>query len=211
MIRRYLVIGAAVIALAAIGWFAANAIWNRRPYSVSETALSGWKVIAGPPGSPAVVALQPPRQLSTDLYRQVSARTKEALVAPEEPLIPLVLQDEYADSLQGVLSVDDIIGIAEGAGLDAARFEPVCLAERTASKQGHDSEQFYAVFDAPAFANFRQQLTPLFPEHAGGVAYEPGALHMVLPVAASDEELASRPAAVIDRETECVATFSHAQ
>jgi hypothetical protein len=205
--RRYgYLIGAGVL-LAVVGWFVATSFWSRRPYSVSETALSGWKVVPGPPGDAAVVALQPPPQLSADLFRQVSARTKEALVAPEQPLIPLVLLDEYSDSLQGVLSVDDIIGIAEGSGLDAARFEPVCVAERTGPRGGHD-DQFYVLFEAPAFVDFRQQLTPLFPEHAGGLAYEPGSLNMVLPVAATDQELARRAAAVINQQTECVAAIS---
>jgi hypothetical protein len=199
------VIAAGLVAGLALAWFLVKTIRERRPYAVADRELSGWKVIAGPPGG-AVVALQPPPELAANLFREISRRTKEPLVAPDQPLVPLVLPDEYADSLQGVLSVDDIIEIAKGAGLDATRFEPVCVARSSDSQSGRVEELFSAIFEAPAYADFRQQLTPMFPEHAGSVTYEPAALHLMLPVAATDRELARRSTA--DRQAECVTRIS---
>lgn len=206
--KHKFVIATAALLLAALCWLLVIVIRDRRPYSVAQTALSGWKIVVGPPGGTAVVAMQPPGELSTNLFRQVASRRKELLVAAEQPLVPLVVQDEYADSLQGVLSVDDIIEVARGAGLDAARFDPVCLAERRESRNGRVEELLYVMFEAPAFADFRQQLTPLFPEHAGSVAFEPGALHLMMPLATTDRELARQSAATIQRQAECVARIS---
>jgi hypothetical protein len=200
--RYKALIAAGLIAGVALAWFVVDTIRGRRPYSVADRDLSGWKVIAGPPGG-AVVALQPPPELSAKLFREISRRTNKSLIAPERPLVPIVLPDEYADSLQGVLSVDDIIEIAKGEGLDMTRFEPVCVARSLDSRSGRVEELFSAIFEASAYAAFRQQLTPLFPEHAGSVNYEPAALHLMLPVAATGRELAGRSIGV-DREAECV-------
>jgi hypothetical protein len=194
-VRSRIAIGGAALLIAATCWFLVKAIRDRRPYHVAPAALSGWKIVPGPPGDLAVVAMQPPAELSASLFQQVAARNKQPLAAPEKPLVPLVLQDEYADSLQGVLSIDDMIEVARGAGLDEAKFEPVCLAERTASRNGHREVELYVMFEAPAFADFRQQLTPLFPEHGGSVAYEPSAVHMMMPVAATDGDTARHPPA----------------
>ena len=51
---------------------------------------------------------------------------------------------------------------------------------------------FFVVFSAPAFDEFRQQLTPLFPEHGGWGVFDPVALRPVLTIAATDREFGIR-------------------
>jgi hypothetical protein len=99
--------------------------------------------------------------------------------------VPLVLADEYSDSLQGALSIQDIVNVGEGVGLDTARFEPVCIAER--HRESGD-ELYFAVFDAPLFDQFRYELTPLFPEQAGSGIYYPPAVRLIMAVAATSKD-----------------------
>jgi hypothetical protein len=83
------------------------------------------------------------------------------------------------------LSVQDIISVGEGVGLDTARFEPVCIAER---HRENGDELYFAVFDAPLFDQFRYELTPLFPEQAGAGVYYPPAVRLILAVAATSKD-----------------------
>ena len=92
-----------------------------RPYAVEDAALRGWTLKVAEAGSPAIVALQPAQQLQEALFRQISQRAGEPVLAPEHPALSLVLQNEYADSLQGVLSTEDIIDAAKDAGIETAQ------------------------------------------------------------------------------------------
>jgi hypothetical protein len=147
-------------------------------------------VVAGRGGEPAVAALAPPDEFSTGLFRQLFERTMQSLVAPPRPIVPLVLNSEYADSLQGVHSVDNILNIARAAGLPAAQFTPVCMAHRRESAPGRTSELYFVVFESPAFNSFRAQLMPTQPEHGGtGGPFNPDGLQPVLVVGSTDREL----------------------
>jgi hypothetical protein len=198
---------AAAVAIAVLSWLIARGIRERRPYSVDEAALSGWTLVSSAPGDAAVVALQPPAQLSTDLFQQVSART-QSLTPPPRPSVPLVLESEYSESLQGVLGIDDILRVAREAGLEAARFEPICLGQQRESTAGASGRFFFVVFDAPAFDDFRQLLTPLHPEHAGTGDFDPRAVRLVLPVAAADTNVAQRWPTVTAQGVDCLATVN---
>jgi hypothetical protein len=175
---------AAVLAVALLGALVFFALRTRGPYNVEARELSGWKLVRGEPGDPALVALQPPVPLAAELFRQVLGRRGPALVPPARPSVPLVLESEYADSLQGALSIEDILNLADDAGLAEARFEPVCLGQRRESSQ----QLFYVVFAARAFDEFREHLTPLFQEQAGAVPYDPGLLRPILTIAATDPQ-----------------------
>ena len=173
--------GAAVV----LGIVITRGILARTPYRIDATLLSGWKLEAAPPGTAAVVEAQPPARLLEELFRQVSRRTNQTLVAPDRAAVPLVLVGEYSDSLQGALSIEDIVKVGEGVGLDTARFEPVCIAER---HRENGDELFFAVFDAPLFDQFRYELTPLFPEQAGSGVYYPPAVRLIMAVAATSKD-----------------------
>lgn len=183
--KRRLTIAAAAGVAVVLGILIARGILARSPYKVAPELLSGWKLAAAPPGTLAVVEAKPPSRLLDELFRQVSRRTSHQLVAAERAAVPLVLTDEYSDSLQGALSVQDIISVGEGVGLDTARFEPVCIAER---HRDNGEELYYAVFDAPLFDQFRYELTPLFPEQAGAGIYYPPAVRLIMAVAATSKD-----------------------
>lgn len=191
--------GAAVLMLAVlVAW----AIRARAPYRVDAALVSGWTLAAAPPADAAVVELKPPPQLLEDLFEQVSRRTNGPLVAAPRASVPLVLAGEYSDSLQGVLSIEDIVSVGQAVGLDRMRFEPVCVGQRRST--GEDAgELYFAIFDAPAFDEFRYELTPLFPEHAGAGVYNPPALRLILPIAATDQNFARFWPMAVDARSDC--------
>ena len=195
--------GLAALVVVALSLLLVREVRSRGPYSVESVELSGWTIVTAPPDNPALVSLRPPPRLSTGLFQQLFRRTGQSLVAPADPSVPLVLRSEYADSLQGVLSLEDILDTARDQGLEAAWFQPVCLGQRRESTGGRSVQMFFVVFDAPAFDAFRDHLTPLFPEHAGAFPYEPKALRPVLTVAATDRELARSWPIAPDERADC--------
>jgi len=178
-------IAAAAGVAVVLGILIARGILARTPYKIDPALLSNWTLAAAPPGNRAVVEAKPPSRLLDELFRQVSRRTNHQLIPAERAAVPLVLADEYSDSLQGALSVQDIISVGEGVGLDTARFEPVCIAER---HRENGDELYFAVFDAALFDQFRYELTPLFPEQAGAGVYYPPAVRLILAVAATSKD-----------------------
>jgi hypothetical protein len=174
---------------------------------VDAITLAGWTLVTGEPGGPAPVALQPPSQLSSVLLQQLSQRTRQSLMAPARPSVPLVLQAEYAESLQGVWSVDDIVRLARETNLETTRFEPICIGQHTESASGQTHLLFFVVFSAPAFDEFRRQLTPLFPEHGGWGVFEPVALRPVLTIGATDREFGRWWPLAVEQRTDCQASL----
>jgi hypothetical protein len=191
--RKQLVVrvGLVLVAVLVLAWLFITTIRNTNsaPYEADASQLTGWQVVPGQGSEPGVAALALPSQFSAELFRQLFERTMQSLVAPTRPVVPLVLTSEYADSLQGVHSVDNIMNIAREAGLETARFEPVCVAERTDSAPGRTSQVFFVVFESPAFSQFRANLMPTQPEHGGtGAPYQPAALRPILMVASTDRD-----------------------
>ena len=195
--------GLAVLIVVVLALLVVREARGRGSYSVESVALSGWTLEASPPNDPALVALRPPPPLSTDLFQQLLRRSGQPLVAPAHPSVPLVLRGEYGDSLQGVLSVADLLDAARDAGVEAARFEPVCMGLRREPAPGRSGELFFVLFDAPAFDKFRDDLTPMFPEHAGAYPYEPKALSPILTIAATDREFAQWWPIALSGRTAC--------
>ncbi len=187
--KRTVQIAAAAVMAVVAAVLVMRAIRARAPYHVDEELLSGWRLAAAPPGDPAVVEVKPPSRLLKDLFDQVTSRNNaHALVAPERAAVPLVLSDEYSESLQGALSIDDIVNAGLDFGLDSVRFEPVCMGESHRENGAASEELIFAVFDTPAFDRFRFGLTPLFPEQAGWGVYNPPAVRLILPVAATSND-----------------------
>jgi hypothetical protein len=186
---RWLKYGAAAAAMIVFAVLVLRAVLARAPYRVDAELLSGWTIAEAPPGAAAVVEAKPPTQLLDDLFRQVTSRTDHALVPADRAAVPLVLADEYSDSLQGALSVQDIVSVGQGVGLDSVRFEPVCIGERHRENGSGSEELIFAVFNAPLFDQFRYELTPLFPEAAGAGVYNPPGLRLVLAIAATSKDV----------------------
>jgi hypothetical protein len=129
----------------------------------------------------------------------------QSLAAPARPAVPLVLQGEYAESLQGVMSVDNILQTARLVGLHEARFDPVCVGMVRHSERGRTGELYFVLLSSPAFDEFRQRLAPAFPEHAGTAAFEPAAVRPVLPIASTDKDLSRWFPLEVDPEQDCLA------
>ncbi len=179
---------------------------NSEPYAVSPAALTGWTVAAGGPRDPGAVVLQAPQGMAQGLFQQIFKRTMQSLVAPSAPTLPIVLRDEFADSLQGVHAIGDIVRIAREAGLESARFEPICLAQRRESVPGRSAELFFVAFNPPPeFLQFRQQLPPLHQEHAGTGVFDPAALEPILMIGGTDENFSRWWPIRFDRDRDCVA------
>jgi hypothetical protein len=194
---------AALLVVAGLVWLIVATIRSARPYTVDAAALSHWTLVAGEPGGAVLVALEPSAALANGLFEQLAQRTRQTIFAVPSPVIPLVLQGEYEDSLQGVFSVGDIMNLARDAGVESASFEPVCLGERTETRAGKDVHLFFVRFEADAFYDFRQQLSPLFPEHGGNSYFDPAALHPTLTFAATDREAVRPSAGALERRSEC--------
>ena len=201
-------VGIAVLVVVALSWLAVRTIRNTRPYSIDAAALSGWTLVVADSTDPALVVLEPRSLLPTELFRQLVRRSGQTLIAPVHPSVPLVLKSEYSDSLQGVLSVADVLDVAREVGVEGTRFEPVCMGQRRASAPGRSDQLFFVLFDAPAFNEFRRQLTPLFPEHAGAGFYDPAALRPILMIAATDREFAHWWPMTVEERTDCLASLS---
>jgi hypothetical protein len=182
-IWKALVAASGVAALSAL---LVNGIRSSGPSAIDAAELSGWTIVTGRDGEPGVVALQPPVHLTGNLFQDLLVRVGQPLMAPSRTVMPLVLQTEYEDSLQGVLSVDDVVRLARESGVDTARFEPICVGHRHRASERASGRLFFVVFDSPAFADFRQRLLPLHTEHGGVSVYDPGALRPILAVAATD-------------------------
>lgn len=181
------IVASLIVAAACV--FFISTIRNSAAYHVDTSDLSGWKLVMEP-GATAFIALEPPPKLSDELFRQAVQRTRARLVAPEHPSVPLVLQSEYEDSLQGVLSTEDVMNLAHDTGVDTATFKPVCIARHSGTTSGQAREMWFALFESPKFDQFRVQLSPLFPEHAGAAPFDPNTLRPILAIGATDDGFA---------------------
>jgi hypothetical protein len=176
-----------------------------RPYHVAHAALSGWTVVPGAPDDPWVVALQPPASLTTSLFQQVTTKVGRPLVAPRHAALPLVMRPEYDAALQGVYGAADIERMARQELVGEATLEPLCIGHRVDPQSGGLHELYFLAVNSAAFTALRLALRPDFPEHAGIGIYEPGALTPVLPIAATDADLARWWPFRLERLTDCQA------
>ena len=70
------------------------------PYSVDAAMLAGWKIVAGAPDDPWVVAVEPPTGLTASLFQQVSKKVGQGVIAPPHSALPLVMRKEHEDALR---------------------------------------------------------------------------------------------------------------
>jgi hypothetical protein len=178
------------------------------PYVVSQTALSGWTVVAGQPEDPWLVAAHPPASLADSLFRQLSEKSQRPVVALPHPDLPLVLRAEYADALQGVWATDEIVRAAQSGGIETASFEPVCMGHKVRTDETGTSEFFFIVVRSPDFERLRDDLQPDFPEHAGIALYNPRALPPLIPIAATDRAFDRWWPVSFDPLTDCQAQLT---
>lgn len=189
--RRLLQIMAALLIAAGVAWLFVRSAQNTRsePYTIDADHLRGWTVTLdpAPDASGVLLALRPPQALAPWLFQQVFSRAMESLSAPASPAMPLVLQQEFAQAFSGRVAPDLLLAAATNAGLEDAAIDPVCLAHKRESTAGATRQLYFALFRAPGFQAFRAQAATLL-EAAGGTtsAFDPGALHPMVIVGASD-------------------------
>ena len=187
-----IVVGAAVLAVLAWVFVSSARSSLAEPYVIGSETLRGWTLVTPMPGRSEIawLALQPPAQLTGELFRQIFQRSMMSLTAPASPGIPLLLQAEYGPALRTILAPEDVLGAARRAGLERDRVEPVCVGVRRDAAGGRPRQLFFAVFEIPALARFRGEIARLVQER-GGPAFDPDALRPVLPIAASEGDVAS--------------------
>jgi len=202
--------GLVVLLAAGVSWLFLRSVQNTlaEPYVIDDASLSGWTLaLAGTQRSaPALITLQPPGELVPELFRQIFHRTMVSTTSPGQPAMPVVLETEFLTALGDVLSPAEILEAARQAGLEEARFDPVCMAVRRESATGRTL--YFVVFEAPAVRGFRQALARLYVEGGGAGSFDPEGLDFVLPIASSDADFVGWWPLEVDRAADCQAPFN---
>ncbi len=157
---------------------------------------------------PWVVAAVPPDTLVASLMAQATRHAGRPLVTPPHPGLPLVLRPEFEEGLQGVFGTDSVMRMAHDSGLDATRFEPVCLAHQTRSDANGRTELYFVPFDSAPFSQLRVDLIPAFPEQAGTGIYDPSLLSPILVVGGTDPAFERWWPLRFNRDTDCVGSVT---
>jgi hypothetical protein len=145
-------------------------------YTVERADLQSW-MLALEPASAAndpLLVLRPSPELAAGLFKQIFARAMESLNSPTAPSIPVVLRGEFDRVVGDQLSQEAMLAAAKTAGIEAAAPSPRCLVQRRISEPGGVRQAFLVFFDAPAIAQFRQQIG-LDPEGLSPVMFVAGA------------------------------------
>jgi hypothetical protein len=160
------------------------------PFTVERGSLAPWTLVLEPNADAlgSWLALRPPAALAPPVGRQIFIRGGESIHYPNPASLPLILRGEFDRALAGTLTPDAVMNIARTAGLESATFEPRCMARRRISEPGATRGVYFILFDAPAFAQFRHQVSEELRRAAGNASlFDPAALSPVLIVAAIDE------------------------
>ncbi len=175
------------------------------PYTVDRAQLQGWIIAIDSPSMPTapMLSLRASPVMASALFRQLFTRLAESLSAPAVPVVPLVLQDEFARAFAGRVTVEALADHARQAGLEASPLEPRCLVSRRESAPGVTRQVHVVLFDAPAFTRFRERIAAL--TGGGPALFDPHALSPILVVAASDPSFQRWLPLQLDPERDCVA------
>ena len=188
---KRVVIRSAVIAaiLAGIAVLFLRSVQSTRsaPYTIDPAHLQKWTLALEPGSAPnsALLAVRPPRELASPLFRQLFSRLAESFNGPAYPAVPLLLQDEFSRLFAGRATAEELRDVARAAGVESERFEPRCMGYRRDSAPGVTRQVYFVMFESPAFTRFREQIATRAAPDAG---YDPAALSPVMIVAASDAD-----------------------
>ena len=179
---------------------------REEPYIISPAQLQNWTFDIEPGNAPTsvLIAMRPPRELASTLFRQLFTRHAESFNGPTVPFVALLLQDEFNRSFAGQVTSNDLLAAARSAGLGGAALQPRCMAYRRDSAPGVTRQLYFVVFDAPAFTRFRQDIATKALPNTG---FDPAALSPVMFVAASDANF-NQWLPLRAAESECVAPIS---
>jgi hypothetical protein len=176
------------------------------PYIIAPEHLADWELAVDPGNAPTsvLVAIRPPRELASTLFRQLFTRHAESFNGPTVPFVALLLQDEFKRSFAGKLTLEDVLGIARATGVDRETMQPRCMGYLRDSAPGVTRQLYYVLFESAAFRQFRQQLAGQALPDTG---FTPTALSPVMFVAASDANF-NQWLPLAANENNCVAPIS---
>lgn len=159
-----------------------------QPYHVPRAALQRWTLAVEKPASPTdpILALRPPAELTSGLFRQLFERHAESMNSPVGAAMPLVLQDEFERAFAGETSPDALFAAAKASGLPTMVLQPRCMAYRRDSSPGVTRQLYFLLFDAPQFTRFREEIAKLAAASGRGGVFKADALSPVVIVASSD-------------------------
>jgi hypothetical protein len=207
--RHALRIAIVVIALALLGLLFWQSVQSTRsePYEVAASHLQNWTLASAPGNLPnsVLLALMPPPEMASSLFRQLFTRHAESFNGPATPFVPLLLQDEFNRSFSGATTPGELLELARQSGLDGEAMTPRCMAYRRDSAPGVTRQLYFVVFDSPAFSRFRERAGE---KALPGSGFDAAALSPVMFVAASEENFNQwLPLRAV--ESDCVARVGH--
>jgi hypothetical protein len=200
------VVGLAAAGLLAVLFLRSAQSAREAPFTVERASVAPWTLVVEPDALGSWLALRPPADLAPPLGRQIFTRGGQSVHYPNPPAMPLVLRTEFDRALAGTLTPDAVMNIARTAGLESATFAPRCMAHRRISEPGATRGIYFILFDAPAFGQFRQEVSEEL-RRAGGDAspFDPTALSPALIVAAIDENFSRWMPLRANPDADCLA------
>jgi hypothetical protein len=152
----------ALLVVAGLGFAFVKTVRSSRsaPYVIQAASAGRWRLVmvGGSRPNDPVLVLEPPAGVSRDLFDQVFKRSMESMAAPETAGIPLVLRREVERAGAAAPSMDEILALARQAGLEATPPDPRCMGHRRLPEPDTRQQLYFALFDSPAFKDFRQRL-----------------------------------------------------
>ena len=186
-------------ALAASGWLFVRSARDARaePYQMASSHLRGWTlgIESAADSHDSMVSLRPPPELPQYLFRQLFSRQMESMGTPGTPGIPLVLRRE----LPATMTADQVLSLAQSAGLDRAAIAPRCVGYRRLSAIGSTRQLYYVLFTVAGFEGFRSSLA-----QQAGAGFQAEALSPVLMMASQPDFSGWMPIGA-DAERDCIA------
>lgn len=201
---------AAVAVFAVLGVLFMRSLQSTRaaPYTVEQQRLQTWTLVLEPSASPTapLLSARTSQELVSGLFRQVFTRMMESLNAPPTAAIPIVLNGEFQRALAAVMTPDALLEAARAAGLEAAAYEPRCVAHRRVSQPGGTRQVYFAAFESPAFERFRADLAGrIVAGTTAGGDFDPTALSPVMFIAGADPAFERWLPVRVDPAADCMA------
>lgn len=202
---RFVII-AAVLGVIAFAFVRSVRSTREAAYVIERGHMQQWTFALDPGNAPTSVllAIRPPREMASTLFRQLFTRHAESFNGPTIPFVALILQDEFNRSFAGRLTSNDLLERARSAGIGDGAFIARCMAYRRDSAPGVTRQLYFVIFDSPAFMRFRNDLGAIA---APGSGYDPAGLTPVMFVAASDANF-NQWLPLRAAESDCVAPMS---
>jgi hypothetical protein len=132
----------------------------------------------------------------------------ESLTGPNPASMPLLLRGEIERTLSAGAAPDMLLAMARETGLESLAPTARCVASRRISEPGATRQMFVALFDFPAFQEFRQRVGQRWPSSNAGAAFDPAALSPAVLVASTRGDFDSWHPIRMDPASDCLAPIT---